>query len=276
MTASWNGTNGEIDLSYAAACDATDHTIYYGPLSGVSSHSYTGAACGIGTSGSAAFNPFTVLIAQDIAGLQPYSGWGFRMALFVVFALVGIQHLFSYAKKIHGNPEASLIAGIEGGPAVQLEDPPAFNRVHWTVLVLLVLTIVVVVAGIWKYHWYLDEMGAIFLGLSVLIAIVARLSPDGAAKSFCIGAGELTTTALLIGFARTIELVLSDGIVVDTIIHSIAQPLQNLGATGAAVGMFALQSVCNLFSISRHANRDVICNYWSVASRPWIIRCTRR
>jgi len=197
--------------------------------------------------GAAPFNPFTVVIAQEIAGLPPTSGWAFRAGLFVVFIALGIHHVFGYAKKVHKDPSKSLIAGIEGGPTVHAERHPHFSGVHRAVLIFLVLTIVLIVYGISRYGWYLTEMGAIFLGLSVLFSFVARLSPDEAAKSFCVGAGELTTTALLIGFARTIELVLTDGLVVDTIIHSIAEPLRNFGATGASIGMLVLQSICNFF-----------------------------
>ena len=85
------------------------------------------------------------------------------------------------------------------------------------------------------------------MGLTVVLGIVARLGFDTTAKEFSKGAAELTTTALLIGFARTIQIVLDDGLVVDTIIHGVAQPLKNLGPHAAAAGMMVVQSLCNFF-----------------------------
>ena len=81
MTASWNGTNGEVDLSYAAACDATDHTIYYGDLADVASHTYSGAACGVGTSGAASFDPgpgsvFFVIVGTAASAEGSYGTYG--------------------------------------------------------------------------------------------------------------------------------------------------------------------------------------------------------
>jgi uncharacterized ion transporter superfamily protein YfcC len=90
-------------------------------------------------------------------------------------------------------------------------------------------------------------MGALFLGLSLVLVLVTRMGLDEGARQFCAGAAELTTTALLIGFARTIQVVLDDGLVVDTIIHAVAQPLSSLGPTLASIGMLLFQSVCNLF-----------------------------
>ena len=90
-------------------------------------------------------------------------------------------------------------------------------------------------------------MGALFLALAVALGATGRLGFDGTAKAFCTGTAELTTTALLIGFARTIQLVLDDGHVVDTIVNGIAGPLADLGPEAASIGMLFVQSLCNLF-----------------------------
>jgi uncharacterized ion transporter superfamily protein YfcC len=115
------------------------------------------------------------------------------------------------------------------------------------VLAVTLATLVVLVIGIKLWHWYLIEMGALFLGLSLALAAIGRIGPDRAARTFATGAAELTTTALLIGFARAIEVVLSEGRVIDTVVWAIGQPLQQLGSAAAAVGMFMVQSAINLF-----------------------------
>jgi uncharacterized ion transporter superfamily protein YfcC len=76
---------------------------------------------------------------------------------------------------------------------------------------------------------------------------VCRLSADEMARQFSLGAAELTGTALLIGFARAIELMLSDGQVLHTIVHALATPLQAVGGEWSAVGMLAIQSMLNFF-----------------------------
>ena len=111
----------------------------------------------------------------------------------------------------------------------------------------IVASIGLLVWGIRAHGWYMMEMGAIFLGLTLFLGAVSRIGLDKTASTFCHGATELTTTALLIGFARTIEVVLNDGQIVDTIVHGLSGPLQNAGAHMSAVGMFFVQSLCNLF-----------------------------
>jgi len=200
--------------------------------------------------GTALINPFTVLIAQDVAELQPTSGLGYRALLFVVFVALGIQHVWSYAKRVRNDPAASLVADIEPDPSLKAAEQVPMRGSHWLILTILLVTIGLIVWGLsqWSgWHWYVHEMGAVFLGLSVVLALVGRLSPDSAAKSFCAGAAELTTTALLIGFARSILIILEDGKVIDTLVHGISLPLTHAGPTLAAGGMLAFQSLCNLF-----------------------------
>jgi hypothetical protein len=77
MTAAWNGTTGEVEIAYTPACDATDHTIYYGNLADVASYAWSGAVCGVGTSGTAAFDPgsgdvFFVVVGTGAASEGSY------------------------------------------------------------------------------------------------------------------------------------------------------------------------------------------------------------
>lgn len=56
----YDSATGIISITYGAACQATDHTIHYGPLAygDLASYNYSGADCGIGNSGVyTAFNP---------------------------------------------------------------------------------------------------------------------------------------------------------------------------------------------------------------------------
>jgi uncharacterized ion transporter superfamily protein YfcC len=211
-------------------------------------------AVGYGTGyGVAATNPFTVLIAQDVAGLQPTSGLWFRLVLTAVLVPVGIHHVWTYAKKVGADPSASLVAGVDPGegasPAARSDgsDHPSLTGTHRWVLAALVVTLAVLVYGLSRWHWYLIEMGALFVGLTLVLAALARMGPNDTALQFGKGAAELTTTALMIGVARSIQVVLDDGGVVDTIVHGISVPLQQLPGALSAVGMFFVQSLANLF-----------------------------
>ena len=197
--------------------------------------------------GVALINPFTVLIAQEVAGLPPASGLGFRLALMLVFIPIGVHHVWRYAKRVKRDPASSLVADVAPPPMERPHEAAPMTGTHKAVLAVLALGLAVLVWGLTQRGWYLVEMSALFLGLTVLMAAVARMHPDRAAAAFGEGAAELTMTALLIGFARAIQVVLDDGGVIDTLVHGLSVPLQALGPSLAAVGMFFVQSLTNLF-----------------------------
>ncbi len=210
---------------------------------------YVGAGVGYG---AAALNPFTVLIAKDIAEQDPAVFFWPRWALLAVCIAIGTHHILAYGRRIQVDPASSYVADVDyTDGSYAMPDDTALTPARGAILSLFVLMIGVFVWGVDAYGWYLTELAGLFLAVALASAVIGRLSPNQAARAFTTGASELTSTALLIGVARTIEVVLSDGQVIDTIIHSIAQLLQSAESLGAlapvvgAWGMLAVQSVCN-------------------------------
>jgi len=58
---------------------------------------------------SATLNPFTLGVAQEIAGLPAFSGVGFRIVAFVIFYGILFGFLYTYTKKIEKDPTKSLV-----------------------------------------------------------------------------------------------------------------------------------------------------------------------
>jgi uncharacterized ion transporter superfamily protein YfcC len=206
--------------------------------------------------GAAVINPFTTLIAQDIAGLQPGSGLWYRLVMIAIFVPIGIHYVWSYAKKVERDPAASLVADISVPDEALISssrdaevgsDHAAITTTHKCILTVVGIALVFLVYGLIKLDWYLDEMQGVFIALTLIIAIIARMNPNRAAVEFGTGAASLTSVALLIGVARGIQVVLGEGGVVDTMVYGISVPLQELPGALSAVGMFFVQSLTNFF-----------------------------
>jgi uncharacterized ion transporter superfamily protein YfcC len=192
-------------------------------------------------------NPFGVVIAQGLAGVPITSGLATRWVLFFIFLAVGFQHVYAYARKIQKDPSASLVANVDYSTGFEAPQDVRMTGPRILILVIFLAGIVGFVYGVKTWGWYISELNAVFLGIGLLAAIISRMSPNTASQTFIRGASEMTSAALLIGFARTIEVVLSDGQVIDTIIHGIASTLEGTGSYVSAVGMLAVQTVCNFF-----------------------------
>ncbi|NVJ61386.1 MAG: YfcC family protein [Gammaproteobacteria bacterium] len=197
--------------------------------------------------GTALLNPFTVLVAQGVAEVEPTSGWEFRAALFLPFLAIGFHHLWSYAKKVRADASYSLVHDIPEAQPPEASDYPKMDGRKMAILLATLAALIVMIVGIAKYHWYFIELGAIFFVLAIVTTIINKTSFDEAAKTFTVGASELTGTALLIGFARSIEMILSDGQVLHTVVNGLAVPLTHVGAELSAIGMLIIQSILNFF-----------------------------
>ncbi len=197
--------------------------------------------------GCAGINPFGVLIAQGIAGVPLTSGLATRWVLLAIFLAVGIHHVYAYARKIQKDPSASLVADVDYSTGFEMPQDVKLTGPRIAILAVFVLGMVLFVLGAKNQGWYITELNAVFLGIGLLAVIIARMSPNLAAGTFIRGASEMTSAALLVGFARTIEVVLSRGEIIDTVIHSIVSLLEGTGRYVSAVGMLAVQMVCNFF-----------------------------
>lgn len=205
------------------------------------------AGYGIGY-GVSAFNPFTVLIAQQIAGVPVYSGLEWRLAIFVPFVLIGFHHVWSYGKKVLANPDASLTRDLVCPLSGTVQgDYPKLNGRHQLILLGFVASLVTAVWGIATKGWYLYELGGVFIAWGIFTTLVGHIGADVAANRFIDGVKDLASTAMLIGVARGIALILEDGQVLHSLVYGMSLPLSYLGAELAAVGMLVIQTILNLF-----------------------------
>ncbi len=205
----------------------------------------TGYGIGYGVS---AFNPFTVLIAQQIADIPVYSGLWLRLAIFVPFVLIGFHHVWQYTQNVANDPSKSLMQGIpcplSGNPP---KEYPTLTKAHQLILTFFVITLALAVWGIATKGWYLYELGAVFIAFGVITAIIGKLDADTAANKFIEGATELISTAILIGVARGIALILEDGQILHSLVHGMSMPLSYVSAEISAVGMLVIQTLLNGF-----------------------------
>jgi uncharacterized ion transporter superfamily protein YfcC len=205
---------------------------------------FLGAAAGFAGS---VFNPFTVGIAQHIAELPVYSGYEYRIVIWVVSTVSMITFVMLYARKIKSNPAASQVRDIDRERIFAGGKDEAFTGRHKAVLALFILTMVTLVFGVLRYGWYIEEIGALFLALGLLAGPVGGMSLSSSADSFKEGARDMTGVALIIGSARAILVVATDGKIIDAMLHAIAGVISGLHPIVAAQAMFLAQGIINFF-----------------------------
>ncbi len=120
------------------------------------------------------------------------------------------------------------------------------KSVHAFILQLLLITIVMLVVGVLGYHWYVMEIAGLFFAMGILSGIAFNQKLDTIIRSFLEGCKDIMTPALIVGLAGGIIVILEDGKVIDTILFSISQSMENLGRVPTIGSMYMIQNLLNV------------------------------
>ncbi len=208
-------------------------------------------------------NPFSVVVAQGLAGVPVMSGSGFRMIMWAGFTLVGILFTYAYARRIKQKPESSYSYNSD----VHFRDADTDNTgsTVWSlgdtlVMLSLVAVMVWVVWGVVQYQWYLPEIASQFFTLGFIVGIIGvvfrlnDMTANDAATAFREGAASMIAPALLVGFAKGVLMILGGGSedpnTLNTILHNFGALLSGFPGWLSAWLMYVFQSVFNFFVTS--------------------------
>ena len=204
-------------------------------------------------------NPFTIGVAQKLAGLPAFSGWAFRIPIFVAVYLLLIWFLVSYAKKIDRNPQASLVfkedqAERKRYAALDLEGMAASGgKLGRAALVfgLFVLLIFVVLMGSARVPFLADYalplVGLLFFAGGLMAGFVSGARGRLIGKALLEGIGGMAPGIPLILMAASIKHIVTSGQVMDTILHGAANSLQTTSPLAAILIIYVLALVMELF-----------------------------
>lgn len=204
-----------------------------------------GGAIGFSTG---TLNPFTTGVAQSIGGLPLFSGLGYRAFSFVVFLVVTNIYIIWYAKKIKKDPTLSVVYELENENKNLEVSGKEYDKItfrHYLVLIVVIVCFGLIVYGGAYWKWKLNNNSAMFIWMAILSGAVYGFSPNKIAEEFIKGAKKLIFGALMIGIARAIALILTDGKILDTTVLFLANLLVSLPSFLQAAGMFIMQLLIN-------------------------------
>ncbi|MBR5609775.1 MAG: YfcC family protein [Elusimicrobiaceae bacterium] len=207
---------------------------------------------------SAFVNPFTVGIAQTIAQLPMYSGWQYRVLVWFIFTSVIAAFFTWYGEKIRKHPSKSLTCKMDVVRRAELnivndvvvDESFRLTRAHKLVLLAFLIGMGVLFYGIIKYQWYMTEIAAVFLGVTIAAAYFGKLKLDQTTDAILAGAQSMIGVCILMALARSIVIIATQGHILDTVLHAMTQSLGSLHPILASQAMFFVQTILNFFIAS--------------------------
>jgi len=204
-------------------------------------------------------NPFTIGVAQKLAGLPLFSGALFRVPIFIAIYALLAWFLVSYARKIDRNPEASLVfkesaADRARYAAIDL-DRFAANSARLgkagLVFAAFILLIAVVLVGSpflpFLSDYALPIVGILFFAGGLAAGFVSGVGGKTIGKALLEGVSGMAPGIPLLLMAASIKHIVTSGQVMDTILNSAASGLQNASPLAAVLIIYLLALLIEFF-----------------------------
>lgn len=197
---------------------------------------------------SAVLNPATTGMSQRLAELPMFSGIGFRAVVYILFTIATIGFLIANVRAYRRNPHAStfLIAESDALPTAPTEADTRLTRRQTAAIAFSTLALCGFVFGAVRLHWGEVEMISMFMIIAIGSGLICRIGPSQIADEFLAGSGKLIHGALIVGLARAISAVLSDGKSLDPMVNLLSDILAPLHPILAAIGMFVSAAVMHI------------------------------
>lgn len=210
-----------------------------------------GGAIGFSTG---TLNPNTTIVAQKIAELPPYSGLGYRAVCFAVFYIFTNLYLIRYALKVRKDPTLSPMYDLDkenelnnGG---DLDSFGTLNLRKVLIILSLVAALGAIIYGSIQMGWDMEEMAAIFVGLAIVVGVIAGFDSSTISKHFLEGCKKMLSAVIIIGLAQSISVIMTDGKIIDTVVHVLAGGLNQVPGFLQAPAMLIANTVINVFLTS--------------------------
>ena len=206
-------------------------------------------------------SPFSVAVAQGIAGVPVLSGATFRLIMWVTVTLASAAFMMVYAERIRKTPEKSVVyagdAYFRDRMDAVTDEEREFNLGHKLILLEMLAVLIWIIWGVTQRGFYIPEIASQFFVMGFVagvIAIIFKLNGmtiNGMASAFQGGVADLAGTAVVVGMAKGILLVLggSDADVastLNTILYAIGTVLEGVPSFIGAWFMYIFQSLFNL------------------------------
>lgn len=206
-------------------------------------------------------NPFTVGVAQELAGLPMFSGIWMRLLTFVLIYGLLMAFLIPYAKRIERNPKRSPIydpALIERWVSLRCEfvaDKKKDRALVWFAVILGAGILMILSSSFVPLlqDIIMPAIGLVFLLAGTISSLVSGMGLKKYLKSFAKGMLNILPAVLLILMANSIRYTMLESRILDTILYKVVTLTQNAHSGVVVLLIYALALIMELFISSGSA-----------------------
>ncbi|WP_373600812.1 YfcC family protein [Paraclostridium bifermentans] len=198
-------------------------------------------------------NPFSTVIASNIAGISIAEGMPLRIVALLLALTITLIYIIRYGEKVKKDPTKSLIYSqkeeIEKKFLSETHDDDVLEFTLRKKLMLLIfaLSFVVMIYGVKELGWGFIDMTALFFAVTFIMVPLANQKESDYVSNFIQGASELLGVALIIALARGVTIIMDGGLISDTLLHSLSGVVSHMGGVVFSVVMYFIYIILGFF-----------------------------
>ncbi len=185
-------------------------------------------------------NPYTIGVAQSLGELPLFSGWQLRTVLLLSCLLLLSFYTCKYVTRMQDN-SGEAISTDKALAQYQISKRDIRN------VILFFGGLLIMLYGVFAHGWYISEIAATFLIMAIVIGAANGLTPNGIVTQMIEGASTVTGGALVVGMAASIQVLLAETEIIDTIIYYLSALIGGVPIALAAVISSVVQGIINFF-----------------------------
>ncbi len=194
-------------------------------------------------------NPFTIGVAQSLAGLPMFSGMWLRALSFVLIYALLIRFIRSHAKRVEKPAEAA-------GSGIAYTQEDRMDKGLRVFAVILGIGILIVLSS--GFIKALQDYTMIIVALMFLSAGIASVLISGAGlrelgRTFLNGIIAIAPSILMILMASSIKYTMTEAKILDTLLYRAETMAGGMSKAGAVLFIYAICLVMNFFISSGSA-----------------------
>lgn len=196
---------------------------------------------------SGVFNPFTVGVAQSLAGLPVFSGMWLRLVSFVLIYALLMLFLTHHAKKV--DKQTALIWS-DFVPDQKLD-----KGLFWFVLIVELGIVLVLCSGFLTFlqDYTMIIVAVMFLIAGIVSTLVSGMGGKALGRSFWKGVKSILPAVALILMASSIKYTLTEAYILDTLLHWAVEAADSLPRWAIILFIYLIVLVLNFFISSGSA-----------------------
>ncbi|MDD3253144.1 MAG: AbgT family transporter [Lachnospiraceae bacterium] len=196
--------------------------------------------------------PTKCMITQMMMEVPAYSGFGMRFLIMNFFMVVGLVFLLRYCKKLKKNPESSPMwsEGWRPGAGAETGSIKEATLSLRTVIIMAMFIGQYLLFVLWPFLWgdstsLYPFMMAVNITVAVVAGAISGMNGDEIGNNISKGLASMAFVGVVIGLARVMSLVMTNGNILHTIVYILTLPLLDLPRSVSSVGMTAIIAVLN-------------------------------